>query len=179
MPITFRPETPADTARVYAITEAAFRDQPYSDGDEPRLVDRLRGSTAYLPELALVAELDGEVVGHILFTRAAIVGPDRSWETLTLAPVSVAPEHQQQGIGGQLIRAGIEIARGLGYDSINVLGHAHYYPRFGFVPAARYGVRCAYDVPDDAFMIQELRPGALNGVSGVVQYAPEFDMAGH
>ena len=179
MPIIIRPETPADYARIYEVTEAAFRDLPISDHTEQHLVNRLRNSAAYIPQLALVAELEGEVVGHILFTRAVIVGPDRSWDTLTLAPVSVAPDHQRCGIGGQLIRTGIELARGLGYDLINVLGHAEYYPRFGFMPASRYGVRCPYDVPDEVFMLQELRPGVLNDVSGVVQYAPEFDTVGH
>ena len=177
MTLTIRPETPADYDRVFEITEAAFRDLPISDHTEQHLVNRLRNSSAYIPELALVAELDGEVVGHILFTRAAIVGSDREWESLTLAPVSVAPEHQRRGIGGQLIRAGIEIARELGFDNINLVGHAEYYPRFGFVPASRYGVRCAFEVPDDASMLLELKPGALDDVSGVVRYAPEFNMA--
>lgn len=178
MSLTIRPETPADYDRVFEITEAAFRDLEISDHTEQHLVNRLRTSTAYIPELALVAELDGEVVGHILFTRAAIDGPDRSWESLTLAPVSVAPEHQRHGIGGQLIRAGIKIARELGFDSINLVGHAEYYPRFGFERASRYGVRCAFEVPDEASMLLELKPGALNGVSGVVRYAPEFGL-GH
>jgi predicted N-acetyltransferase YhbS len=178
MPVTIRPETPADYARVFEITEAAFRDLPISDHTEQHLVNRLRTSTAFIPELSLVAELDGEVVGHILFTRAAIVGPDRTWESLTLAPVSVAPPYQRHGIGGQLIRAGIEIACELGFDNINLVGHAEYYPRFGFVRASLYGVRCAFDVPDDVSMLLELKPGALDGVSGMIRYAPEFGM-GH
>jgi len=176
MTLTIRPETPADYARIYEITEAAFRDLDVSDHTEQDLVNRLRNSTAYIPELALVAELDGEVVGHILFTRAVIVGLDRSWETLVLAPVSVAPPHQKCGIGGRLIRAGIQIARDMGFDSINLVGHAEYYPRFGFVRASRYDIRVPFDVPDDVFMIQELRPGALDGVSGVIHYAPEFGL---
>jgi predicted N-acetyltransferase YhbS len=178
MPITIRPETPTDYDRVFEITEAAFRDLPISDHTEQHLVNRLRTSTAFIPELSLVAELDGEVVGHILFTRAAIVGVDRTWASLTLAPVSVAPDHQRQGIGSQLIRAGLQIARELGYGNVNLVGHADYYPRFGFVRASRYNVRCAFDVPDEASMLLELTPGALDGVSGVVQYAPEFG-AGH
>ena len=178
MTLIIRPETPADYARIYEITEAAFRDLDVSDHTEQDLVNRLRDSAAYIPELALVAELNGEVVGHILFTRASIVGSDRSWETLVLAPVSVAPPHQKCGIGGRLIRAGIQIAREMGFDSINLVGHAEYYPRFGFVRASRYNIRVPFDVPDDVFLIQELRPGALNGVSGVIHYAPEFGL-GH
>jgi predicted N-acetyltransferase YhbS len=176
MSLTIRPETPADYDRIFDITEAAFRDLDVSDHTEQHLVSRLRNSTAYISELALVAELDGEVVGHILFTRAAIDGPDRSWETLVLAPVSVAPPHQKCGIGGRLIRAGIQIAHDMGFDSINLVGHAEYYPKFGFVRASRYNLRLPFDVPDEAFMIQELRPGALNGVSGVIRYAPEFGL---
>ncbi len=176
MTLTIRPETPADYARIYEITEAAFRDLDISDHTEQDLVNRLRDSAAYLPQLALVAELNGEVVGHILFTRAAIVGPDRSWETLVLAPVSVAPPHQKCGIGGRLIRAGIDIARELGFDSINLVGHAAYYPRFGFVRASHYKISIPFDVPDEAFLIQELRPGALDGISGVIHYPPEFGL---
>ncbi len=176
MTLIIRPETPTDYARIYEITEAAFRDLDVSDHTEHDLVNRLRDSAAYIPQLALVAELNGEVVGHILFTRAAIVGPDRSRETLVLAPVSVAPPHQQCGIGGRLIRAGIQIARDMGFDSINLVGHAEYYPRFGFVRASRYAIRVPFDVPDDVFMIQELHPGALDGVSGVIHYAPEFGL---
>lgn len=176
MSLIIRTETPADYDRVFEITEAAFRDLEISDHTEQHLVNRLRASAAFIPQLSLVAELDGEVVGHILFTRATIVGADRTWESLTLAPVSVAPPHQRRGIGGQLIRAGLQIARELGYGNVNLVGHPDYYPRFGFERASRYKISLPFDVPDEAFMILELRPGALDGVSGVLRYAPEFGL---
>ena len=176
MTLTIRTETPADYDRVFDLTEAAFRDLDISDHTEQHLVNRLRTSAAFIPQLSLVAELDGEVVGHILFTRAAIIGPDRAWESLTLAPVSVAPAHQRRGIGGQLIRAGLDLARELGYGNINLVGHPDYYPRFSFQRASRYHITVPFDVPDEAFMILELRPGALDDVSGVLRYAPEFGL---
>ncbi|MDX1389526.1 MAG: N-acetyltransferase, partial [Acidobacteriota bacterium] len=77
-------------------------------------------------------------------------------------------------IGGALVERGLEVCRAAGHDRVVVLGHAEYYPRFGFVPASRFGVGCEYDVPDDVFMALELRPGAFEGVSGTARYAPEF-----
>ncbi len=174
--IIIRPETPADYNRVFEITEAAFRDLDVSDHTEQHLVNRLRTSKAFIPELSLVAELDGAIVGHILFTRATITRENQTHESLTLAPVSVAPAHQRRGIGSQLIRAGLQIARDLGYDNINLVGHPDYYPRFGFVRASHYHVSVPFDVPDEAFMLLELKPGALDGVTGVLHYAPEFQI---
>ena len=177
MTLIIRQEIPADYERVFTITEAAFRDLDISDHTEQHLVNRLRASQAFIPELSLVAELDGEVVGHILFTRATIIGENQTHDSLTLAPVSVAPEQQRRGIGGQLIRAGVQVARELGFDNVNLVGHPDYYPRFGFVRASRYHIRVPFDVPDEAFMFLELTPGALDQVSGELHYAPEFGLA--
>lgn len=176
MTLIIRQETPADYDRVFAITAAAFRDLDISDHTEQHLVNRLRTSPAFIPNLSLVAELDGEVVGHILFTRATISDGNQTHDSLTLAPVSVAPDYQRRGIGGQLIRAGIQLARELGFDNINLVGHPDYYPRFGFVRASRYHIRVPFDVPDEAFMVLELTPGALDQVSGELHYAPEFGL---
>jgi putative acetyltransferase len=85
------------------------------------------------------------------------------------------PSHQNQGIGGQLTRAGLEACRAAGYGYVILLGHPTYYPRFGFVPTSRYGIHWDRDVPDEAFMVVELLPGALEGVTGIVHYHPEFD----
>jgi putative acetyltransferase len=121
----------------------------------------------------LVADQDGEVVGHIAFSRVTIeLRPDL--RGVGLGPMAVLPAIQKKGIGSQLIRHGLERCRDLGCDYVVVLGHAEYYPRFGFIPASRFGIKCSWDVPDDVFMAMELRPEALSGVSGLVSYEPEF-----
>lgn len=88
--------------------------------------------------------------------------------------MAVLPSFQKQGIGSALVREGLDQCRQLGCDAVVVLGHAHYYPRFGFVPASGYGIRCEYDVPDEVFMLVELQPGSLQGLSGRVIYNEAF-----
>ena len=90
------------------------------------------------------------------------------------SPLSVAPPHQNRGIGAALTREGLKLAAISGYDAVVVLGHSHYYPRFGFCPASSFGLRSVYNVPDDVFMVIELKPGCLNGRSGTIHYADEF-----
>jgi putative acetyltransferase len=137
---------------------------------EARLVDALRGSADYL---SLVATIEDRVVGHILFTPVAIEPPaDR--RIAGLAPMAVRPEHQRSGIGGQLIRAGLEACRRAGYSAVVVLGHPDYYPRFGFVPAHTFGLTCEFPSPPEAFMALELERDALSGLRGMVRYLPEF-----
>lgn len=166
-----RQEVPADVPAVYRVNRAAFE-----RADEAELVDRLRtNAEAFLPELSLVAELEGRVMGHILFTRCWIEGPaDSSVAALALAPMAVLPQLQGQGIGGRLVRAGLDRARDLGFRSVIVLGHARYYPRFGFVRAEKWGIRPSFEVPAGHYMALELVPGALASVSGTVRYAPQF-----
>ena len=88
--------------------------------------------------------------------------------------MAVLPEYQRRGIGSQLVREGFKECQRIGYDIIIVIGHPAYYPRFGFVPAREKGLRCEYEVPDEVFMVAELRAGALADVRGVVKYRPEF-----
>ena len=109
-----------------------------------------------------------------MLTKAKINNGDMSVETLALAPVSVIPEYQGKGIGSKLINVALESARRLGYKSVIVLGHDKYYPKFGFVPASKYGIKAPFDVPDEAFMVKELNDGSLIGVSGIVEYTKEF-----
>ncbi len=137
---------------------------------EARLVDALRSAADYL---SLVATLDGRVVGHILFTPVTLE-PPITRRMAGLAPMAVRPEHQRSGIGGQLIRAGLEECRRNGYVAVVVLGHPEYYPRFGFVRAETFGLRCEFPSPPEAFMAIELEPGALSGVQGLVRYLPQF-----
>jgi len=91
-----------------------------------------------------------------------------------LTPMAVLPAHQRKGIGSQLVRVGLEACHRLGHDIVVVLGHPSYYPRFGFVPAKQRGIDCEFEVPDEAWMVLELREGVLAGRSGTVKYRPEF-----
>jgi putative acetyltransferase len=149
----------------------------FGQPEEADLVDALRKGAAFLPELSLVAQAGPSVVGHILFTRLEVRGDDAR-PGLALAPMAIARGFQRLGIGGQLIRAGLAAAREKGEPFVVVLGHADYYPRFGFERASRFGIRAPMDVPDANLMALELRAGALAGVSGVVRWAPEFGLPG-
>lgn len=161
-----RPEDPNDLAAVHAVNEAAFETSAEAD-----LVDALRGKAQ--PLISLVAEVAGSIVGHILFSPVKLA--DESGHMLMgLGPMAVIPQHQRQGIGSALVREGLNRCAALGCDAVVVLGHPAYYPRFGFVPASRYGLSSEYDVPDDVFMIMELQPGSLRGISGEVSYDEAF-----
>lgn len=170
MPLTIRQEQPEDYQAVYQINKKAFGQKA-----EANLVDALRQSDAFVPELSLIAELDNQLVGHILFTKIKIVNDEKETESLALAPMAVRADFQKQGIGGQLIREGLKRAAALGFGSVIVLGHEHYYPKFGFEPASKWGIKAAFDVPDEVFMAIELIPNALENVNGTVQYPKEFD----
>ena len=133
MKINIRQETPNDYPMVAKVVETAFRNDPFGDHTEHLLVARLRKSAAFIPELSLVAEQESKIVGHVLLTKIKIINDKASSDSLALAPVSVSPEYQRQGIGSQLIRAAHQKAKELGFKSIVLLGHADYYPRFGYV----------------------------------------------
>ena len=173
--ITIRKEIPKDHNWVIELTAKAFETMPFSEGDEDKLVARLRNAPGFIPELSLVAELDGLIVGHILFTPLVIDNGQQQFESLVLGPVSVLPEFQKQGIGGKLIRAGHQKAVELGFRSVILIGHPEYYPRFGYKPASTWGIKTHYELPsDDVFMAVELTDGALKNVSGMVIFPPEF-----
>lgn len=162
---SIRLEQPHDADEVRQTNEQAF-----GEPLEARLVDALRGCSGYL---SLVATIDGQVVGHILFTPVTIEPPvDR--RIAGLAPMAVRPEHQRSGIGSQLIRAGLEACRRSGYAAVVVLGHPEYYPRFGFLPAHTFGLTCEFPSPPEAFMAMEIESGALSGIGGLVRYLPQF-----
>ncbi len=162
-----RREEPADVAAIRSVNEQAF-----GGSAEANAIDQLRDRGALI--LSLVAVIDDRVVGHLLFTLIVIETPERSWPGLGLAPLSVLPEYQRQGIGSALMIAGLEECRRLGHERVIVLGHPDYYPRFGFERASRHGVRFELEAPDEACMILALQPGALDGVCGVAKYQPEW-----
>lgn len=161
-----RPETPADHQAVARLHTEAF-----GGPAEARLVDLLRGTDDFVEDLSLVAERDGEVVGHILFSRVR-VGEEAA---LALAPMAVAPAHQRAGVGTALAREGLARAMVRREAAVVVLGHPDYYPRFGFLPAGRFGIEPPWpDVPDGAFLVLPL-PGYTEACRGVVVYPPAFD----
>ncbi len=165
--ILIRAEKEEDRASVGHVNELAFGRQNEAD-----LVDALREKAR--PYISLVATRDGEVVGHIFFSPVSIESGDDSFTAMGLAPMAVLPAYQNRGIGSQLVWEGLRESLQLGYDIVVVLGHPDYYPRFGFTPAGLKGLRSEYDVPDEVFMVAELKPGALAGSSGLVKYHPEF-----
>ena len=121
-----------------------------------------------------MAEIDGEIAGHILFTEVTLDPPRAVRDTIALAPVAVRPDLQGRGIGSALIEEGLRRCAKLGYGAAVVLGHPSYYPRFGFLPAHRFGLRCELPAPPEAFMALELVPGALDAVEALVRYHPAF-----
>ena len=167
--LTIRPEQPADHEQVFHVNELAFG-QP----DEARLVQALRRSPAFIPELSLVAVEDDRVVGHILFSRIAVRSGTAAHEALALAPMAVLPARQRVGVGSSLVKRGLADARRLGHGVVILVGHPEYYPRFGFVPGEPLGIRPPFEVSPGAFMVLELQPNALAGIRGEVEYPPEF-----
>jgi len=164
MPTTIRPETESDSGTIHRVHAAAFETDA-----EARLVDALRENSKLIVSLA--AELDGEIAGHIAFSPVTVNDADVGG--IGLAPVAVLPAHQREGIGGALIRAGIDECDRLGYGFIVLLGHPEYYPRFGFKKASDYKLDNEYGA-DDAFMAYEIKKGSIPNDGGLIKYATEF-----
>jgi putative acetyltransferase len=166
MRVEVRPERSDDRLAIRELNERAF-DGPV----EAKLVELLRDGGKSI--VSLVAVHNDRVVGHILFSPVTVAEAPADLRAAGLAPMSVLPEFQNQGIGSRLARDGIDACRRLGFDLIVVLGHPGYYPRFGFQRASDHGLSSEYDA-GDAFMVLELRQGALQNVRGLVRYAAEF-----
>ncbi len=164
-----RSEKPADYSAITKINDSAFGQK-----NEGQLVIDLRTQDVFKSKLSLVADLNGKLIGHILFYPTTIT-PNNEHTSLILAPLAVDPDYQNQGIGSKLVVVGIEAVREFGYSSINVLGHPKYYPRFGFQKASKWNIRLPFDVPDDAYMVLELQPNALARISGTVTLPAAFE----
>jgi putative acetyltransferase len=165
-----RSEQKQDIEAIDEVNRLAFGQE-----DEGLLIQRIRSSSHFIPDLSLVAIQEGHIVGHILFSRIEIECQHGNKPALSLAPMAVHPDFQNQGIGKKLVREGLKICRKLGYEVVVVVGHPNYYPRFGFALAREKGLEAPFPVPDDAFMVFELIPGALEGIKGMVKYPSEFD----
>ncbi len=164
-----RKEEPRDYETIYYVVKDAFHSAEHADGNEQDLVNALRKGEAFIPELSLVAEIDGKIVGHIMFTKAT-VGENT---VLALAPLSVLPEYQRKGIGISLIKTGHKIASELGYGYSIVLGSQNYYPKAGYLPAYRFGIKPPFDVPDENFMACKIKENTSD-IHGIIKYAKEF-----
>jgi putative acetyltransferase len=163
-PWTTRPETTDDVSAIRQVNLAAF-----PTAEEADLVEALRASDAWMEGLSIVTEdPEGTVVGHALLTRCHVDGAP----ALALAPCAVQPDVQRRGAGSAAIRAGLEAARAKGENLVLVLGHAEYYPRFGFTPASAIGIRPSFDVPDEAMMALALDPDAETPRGTIVYPAP-------
>ncbi|MFJ7735321.1 GNAT family N-acetyltransferase [Lysinibacillus sp. NPDC097287] len=176
MNITIRQEHIEDYTTTEKVVETAFKGMEMSDDKEHELVARIRRAEVFIPELSLVAvhEDTKEIIGHILLSKLKIANQEHAVESLALAPVSVLPEYQNEGIGKRLIHEALHKAKELGYQSVVVLGHPEYYPKFGFKKASLWGIKPPFEVPDEAFMVLPLEEHALDNVSGVVEYPSVF-----
>jgi putative acetyltransferase len=161
--LDIREERPDDIPAIREVNKGAF-----GQTQEANIVDALRSNGAVL--LSLVATLDGQVVGHILYSPASIGDVGGS----ALGPMAVLPAHQRRGIGSKLVEAGNRYMKDAGWPFIIVLGHPHFYPSFGFKPASALGITCDWDVPEDVFMLLILDEQKMQSVSGLAKYRDEF-----
>jgi putative acetyltransferase len=162
-----RYEKSQDIADIRRVHQSAFETRAEAD-----LVDALRDKKAHI--ISIVAIMDTAIVGHILFSPVTLETDGRTVTLLGLAPMAVLAEYQGKGIGSKLVEKGLAESRIKRYPAVVVLGHPGYYPRFGFVPSVNYGITSEYDVPPDVFMIKELTPGVLAGISGIAKYHDAF-----
>lgn len=161
--IEIRHEQPGDVDAIRVVNQRAF-----GQDQEANIVDALRASGAAM--LSLVVVLDNQIVGHIMYSPIQV----GSVAGAALAPMAVVPEHQRAGIGGRLVADGTARRARMGMPLIIVLGHAAFYPRFGFTPASAYGITCEWPVPDEVFMALFLDERRINDAAGLARYRPEF-----
>lgn len=177
MNVIIRTEVKEDFKAVFELIQNAFENEEYTDHKEHYLVERLRNSNAFIPELSLIAEVNNQIVGYILLTKINIVDANAtSYTSLALAPVAVLQMFQGKGIGGELIKAAHKKARDLGFGSVVLLGHENYYPRFGYRLTKEFGIKLPFDVPEANCMAIELNENSLQNVNGIVQYPKEFEI---
>jgi len=179
MQLTFRLETPADYHAVEEITREAFW-QFWGDDrkicDEHLLVNKLRSVDAFVPELDYIAELNGKIVGHIIYSKSRIESDDgKKHEMLTFGPLTVLPDYQNKGIGKALMQITFAEAKRLGYRAVVIFGNPDYYPRVGFKRAAEYGITTPDGSTFDALMVYTLYDGTLDGTHGKYYIDPIYD----
>ena len=166
--MNIRAELSSDIEKIWEINRDAFGTE-----DEANLVNALRSSGCTY--LSLVAEIEDEIAGYILFTPVELSGNKNNLKIAGLAPMAVSSRYQNKGIGSKLVKAGLDRCKSSGFDAVVVLGHPNYYPKFGFTPAVKFGIKSEYDVPDEAFMILELVQGTLKNHKGTIKYHEAFN----
>lgn len=160
----------------HKVNVAKVNTLAFGKENEAALVNEIRNSKEFIPELSLIAvDENDQVVGHILFSKIYIKSQDKKLETIALAPMAVLPSHQGKGIGSKLVQTGLNRCAELGYQHVIVLGHPNFYPKFGFETASKYGILPPFPVPDEVFMAIELEPRGLSGFSGTVEYPAAFN----
>lgn len=171
-----RPETEEDHPSITIATKEAFTKE-FGKAPEVELIEALRKNDKFVPELSLVALLEGKVVGHILFFPITITNKKgETFNTLSLAPISVLPEYQNKGIGSALIKEGLKQCKSLGFNSVIVVGHPEYYPKLGFTKASSWNIKAPFEIPDEAFMAIEITEGELKDAGGIIQFPEEYSI---
>ena len=174
--------------RIRESLESDLRDvlhvesQAFGNDKESELVNNLLSDSSAMPLLSLMAFNDERAIGHILFSRVRLADTEDSISAVILAPLAVIPEEQGRGVGGQLIEEGLRLLSESGVELVFVLGHPEYYPSHGFRPAGALGFDAPYPIPEEhanAWMVQELRPGAIGSVSGRVVCADALNQPEH
>jgi putative acetyltransferase len=169
--VEIRTERVKDYEEVFRLNYLAFKNRE----DESRLIERIRLSEHFIPELSLVAEENNHIVGHALFSKAAVNDGEMNHEVIILAPIAVMPVHQKRGIGAELIQEGLKRSTELGYGFVFLIGHPTYYPKFGFEPARKYGFELKqFNVADAVFMVYKLTQGIANPLQGELRYPESF-----
>ena len=163
-----RPEQEADRQQIRIINTSAFETDA-----EANLVDALRQCD--IPLISLVAEEGNQLIGHILFSPVSLAESAHTPAITGLAPMAVLPAWQGKGVGSRLVKEGLKYCVEAGYVAVVVLGYPDYYPRFGFVPASRFNIKSEYEVPEEVFMLKDLKQSALTGVKGVIRYHEAFN----
>jgi putative acetyltransferase len=165
-----RQEKPSDFQNIYALVKTAFETAKVADGNEQDYVGKLRASGNYIPQLALVAEEDGKLVGHIMLTETFVTTATSKFGALLLAPLSVALQYRKRGIGSALVEQSLQLARNMGYLAVFVVGDPEFYGRFGFKSSVHFGVKHVPAIGDQYVMVRELSVGVLAGVAGTVTF---------
>lgn len=171
MYIKIRQERQEDYQQIRELVREAFAHAEHSDGDEHDLIERVRHSSDYIPELSLVAVSDDIVLGHIMFSKIS-VGES---EAIALAPLSVRTDWQRKGIGKSLVTEGHRLASKMGHSCSVVLGNPDYYSKFGYEKASNHGIVAPFDVPDDYYMVCELDENC-DIPKGYVKYSDAFGL---
>ena len=174
MTLSIGKEKVGDGTEIIEMLIKAFEDVEYSDKKEHELVEALRKSENYIPELSIVAKVDNKIVGYILCTEVNIINGEDTNKALAIAPFAVLPEYRNEKIGSKMIKRAFTKANKLGYKGIVVLGYKNIFEKYGFKPAWIYDVKAPFDVPEDNYMVKDIKKGYFDNVKGIVEYAEAF-----